>query len=509
MQLTRSLVRASRISPDKTALIFHDRRWTWHEHASRVARLAGALRTLGVGPGDRVAILAHSSDRFIESVFAILWAGGVLVPLNARATPGDIAGMLDDCDAAVLLVGADFLPLLPTLRAGAQKLRHVIALDDGATPTGTIPYADLITSSDETPRAETGGDDLAAIFYTGGTTGPAKGVMLSHANLYANALHGIAQFGGHDERTVYLHSGPLYHLAAGSRVFTTTILGATHVVIPRFTVEGVLDAIKTHRVTMTAMVPTMLAMILSHPAFEHADLSSLSFLVYGGSPMPEALIVEAMRRLPHVRFGQGYGMTELSPACTYLEPRHHSLDPALRHRLRSVGRPAMGVDIRILDEAGHDRPTGEVGEIAVAGPIVMQGYWKRPDATREVLRDGVMHTGDLGYLDRDGFLYIVDRLKDMIVTGGEKVFCIEVEDVMRKHPAVALCAVVGRPHPIWGEAVHGVVVPRPGASVTADEIVAHCRAHLAGYKVPRSIEFRTAMPLSGANKILKTVLRAT
>ena len=506
MQLTRSLLRARRMFGERTCLIQGERRWTWNAHVERVSRLAGALLALGVKEGDRVSILSHSSDRYIEVAYAILWAGAVLVPLSTRATEPELADTLADSDAEVLFIGDDFLPVLPALKAACGQLSHVIHLGEGACPDGLLDYEGLIAASPEAPRAERGGNDLAAIFYTGGTTGRAKGVMLSHANLYANAVHALAQY-RYDERTVYLHAGPLYHLAAGSRIFTTTIAAATHVVIPRFSVDEVISAIETHKITMSALVPTMMSMLAEHPRFATADLSSLDLITYGASPMPEALIADLLRRLPHVRFGQAYGMTELSPACSYLEPRHHSLAPEMRHLLRSAGRPALGVDLRIVDHEDQDVPVGTVGEIIVAGPIVMQGYWKLPELTAQALRGGYMHTGDLGYRDADGFLFVVDRLKDMIVTGGENVYSAEVEDAIRKHPAVAMCAVIGVPHPRWGEAVHAVVVPCDGAQVSADEIVAHCRTLISGYKVPRSVEFRAAMPLSAANKILKTELR--
>jgi len=506
MQLTRSLVRARRIYGARTCLVFGARRWTWAEHVGRIARLASALLARGLMPGDRVAVLSHSSDRYIEAAFAILWAGGVLAPLSTRATADELAGTLEDCDARLLFISDDFLEHLPAMRAAAPALAHVIHLGEGAAPAGTEPYEPLIAAHDEAERAARGGADLAAIYYTGGTTGRPKGVMLSHANLYANAVHGLAHF-RYDERTVYLHAGPLYHLAAGSRIFTSAIVGAAQVVIPRFTVDAVIDAIETHKVTMTALVPTMMSMLASHPRFASADLSSLDLITYGASPMPEALIAELLARLPDVRFGQAYGMTELSPACTYLEPRHHSLDADKRHLLRAAGRPALGVDVRVVDADDNDVPVGEVGEIIVAGPIVMQGYWKQPELTAVALRGGYMHTGDMGRMDDDGFLYVVDRLKDMIVSGGENVYSAEVEDAIRRHPDVAICAVIGIPHPLWGEAVHAVVVPRDGAAPSADDIIAHCRSLISAYKVPRSVEFRDEMPLTAANKIQKAALR--
>jgi len=506
MQLTRSLVRARRLFGGRTCIVFGARRWTWEEHVGRIARLAGALTALGVAPGDRVAILSHSSDRYIETAFAILWAGGVVVPLSTRATRGELAATVRDSDARILFVSGDFLGVLPALRAEGAEVAHVLYMGDQEAPSGSHDYETLVRRHAEAPRAGRGGSDLAAIYYTGGTTGRPKGVMLSHANLYANALHGIAQF-RFDERSVYLHAGPLYHLAAGSRIFTSAIVGAAQVVIPRFNVEDVLAAIETHKVTMTALVPTMMSMLLNHPRFAETDLSSLDLVAYGASPIPEALLVELLERLPHVRFGQAYGMTELSPACTYLEPRHHSLDGDKRHLLRSAGRPALGVDVRIVDADDRDLPLGAVGEIIVAGPVMMLGYWKQPELTRTALRGGYMHTGDMGRMDEDGFIYVVDRLKDMIVSGGENVYSVEVEDAVRRHPAVAMCAVIGIPHPVLGETVHAVVVPREGTTPSADDIVAHCRPLISFYKLPRSVEFRPELPLTAANKILKAELR--
>jgi long-chain acyl-CoA synthetase len=506
MQLTRSLIRTRRIFADRIATVFNGRRRNWADFADRVARLAALLHALGVGKGERVAILSHSSDRYIESAFAILWAGGVMTPLSTRANAAELADLLEDCDAEILLIGDDFLSLLPEIRAAAPRLAHVIYLGEQDCPAGLIDYESAVAQAKPIADAGRGGSDLAAIYYTGGTTGRAKGVMLSHANLYANAMQSLTHF-RYDERTVYLHAGPLYHLAAGSRIFTNTIIGATHVVIPRFAPDTVLAAIAEHKITMTALVPTMMALLLHHPDFAKTDLSSLDLITYGGSPIPEALIAELLDALPHVRFGQAYGMTELSPACTYLEPRHHSLAPDRRHLLRSAGRPAVGVDIRIVDAEDREVPIGETGEITVAGPIVMQGYWKQPDLTREVLRDGYMHTGDLGAMDAEGFVYVLDRLKDMIISGGENIYSLEIESVIRKHPDVFMCAIIGIPDEKWGEAVHAVVVPRANAALDAAAITAHCRAHLPGFKVPRSVEFRDEMPLSAANKILKSALR--
>lgn len=501
MQLTLGLTRAARLHPQREATVFGSRKRSWAELATRVARLGAALTALGVEAGDRVAVLAHSSDRFLEASFAILHAGAVFTPLSTRANASEIAELLADCEAKALFVGADFLPFLPDIRACCPQ---IIALE--AASEGLLDHEALIEAHAPSADAKRNGNDLAALYYTGGTTGRAKGVMLSHANLYANAMQSLTHF-RYGPETVYLHAGPLYHLAAGSRLFTNTLLGATHVFIARFSPEAVLAAIETHRITMTALVPTMMAMLVHHPDFATRDLNSLDLITYGGSPIAEALLAELIEKLPHVRFGQAYGMTELSPACTYLAPEDHTLDAAKRHRLRSAGKPAIGCDIRIVDENDVDVPLGEKGEIIVAGPIVMQGYWKQPDLTAEALRGGYMHTGDIGAYDADGYVYVLDRLKDMIVSGGENIYTLEIEDCLRKHPDVAFCAVIGIPSEKWGEAVHAVIQPRAGVTGDAARLEAHCRAHLASFKVPRSFEFIAAMPLSAANKILKTELR--
>jgi long-chain acyl-CoA synthetase len=506
MQLTLAVHRARRLFPTKTAVIFADRRRTWEEFADRVARLAGVLQDLGVGPGDRVAMLSHSSDRYLEFFFAAFWAGGIAVPVSTRYAEPETAFLMQDCGAKVLLVGDEFTAMAEALRPQCPDLAHVIFAGEGALPAGMIDYEAVLGARDPVVDAGRRGDDVAVLFYTGGTTGRSKGVMLTHINCMANSFGGMVHT-KLDSSVVGLHAGPLYHAAAGSRVFTNTLLGATHVVIPRFTVKGVLEAIQQHRITFTSMVPTMMTMILNEPDLDAYDLSSLKMIGYGGAPMPVATLEALIRKLPHVRFAQAYGMTELSPACTYLEPDDHTLDPARVHRLASGGRSIVGCDIRVVDPQDRDVPVGEIGEIIVAGPTVMKGYWNQPEMTAEALRGGYMHTGDAGYLDADGYVYVSDRIKDMIVTGGENVYSIEVENAVLTHSAIRECAVIGVPHPLWGEAVHAVVTFKAGRSATAEEIIAHCKTRIAGFKCPQTIEVREAMPLSQANKILKTDLR--
>jgi long-chain acyl-CoA synthetase len=506
MQLTLALQRAARIAPAKTAVVFGERRQTWAQFADRVARLAGVLKDLGVGPGDRVAMLSHSSDRYLEFFFATLWAGGIAVPVSTRYALPETAFLLQDSGARLLLVGDDFVAMANDLRGRAPNLAHMIYAGEGPVPVGMIDYEAAISARAPVADALRSGEDVAVLFYTGGTTGRSKGVMLTHTNCLANSFGSIVHTRLR-ESLVGLHAGPLYHAAAGSRVFTNTVLGATHVVIPRFTVKGVLEAIQEHRITFVSMVPTMMTMILNEPDLGRYDLSSLELIGYGGAPMPVATLEALMRRLPKVRFAQAYGMTELSPACTYLEAEDHSLDPAKVHRLASGGRAIVGCDVRIVDADDREVPVGQIGEIVVAGPTVMKGYWNQPEMTAEALRGGYMHTGDAGHMDADGYVYVSDRIKDMIVTGGENVYSIEVENAVLTHPAIRECAVIGVPHPLWGEAVHAVVTLKAGAQVTAEEIITHCRERIAAFKCPQTIEFRDQMPLSQANKILKAELR--
>ncbi len=324
----------------------------------------------------------------------------------------------------------------------------------------------------------------------------------------ANAMNMIAEI-GFDESTVYMHGGPMFHLADAAATFGVTMCGGTHVFVGRFDPVAALETIQRSRATHSVLVPTMINMMVNSPAIATTDVSSLRLLMYGGAPMPEALLRQAMAALPGCGFLQAYGMTELSPVATFLSPRYHVLDGPRAGRLRSAGRAAHSVEIRIVGDDDREVPRGTVGEIVVRGPMVMKGYWQQPELTAQALRGGWMHTGDLASMDDEGFIFIVDRAKDMIITGGENVYSAEVENAVCQHPAVAMCAVIGIADANWGERVHAVVLPKPGQAVTPDEIIAHCRALVGGYKVPRSVEIRTEpMPISGAGKVLKTVLRA-
>jgi long-chain acyl-CoA synthetase len=506
MQLTQGIHRAARISPDKAALLSLERTVSWAEFENRVARLAAGFRELGVSPGERVAMLSGNSDRYVEYYFATLWAGAVMVPVNTRWSMQELAACLNDAAAVLLLVDTAHCGTAAELRTRCPTLRQVLlaAADDDHD---LISTESLIGASSPVPDAARRDDDLAALFYTGGTTGRAKGVMLSHANLMANSLTAMANMNISGD-TIHLHVSPMFHVAGGARLFSVTVAGGTHAVIPTFEPELFLDALERFRVTLTVVVPTMLNRLVNHPGLRDYDLSSLEMLSYGASPMPEALLERAIALFPDVRFLQSYGMTELSPVATVLRPRFHVFDGPDAGFVRSAGQPVYNADVTILDDTGNELEQGEVGEICVRGPMVMQGYWQQPELTAQTLRGGWMHTGDAGYIGERGFLFLVDRIKDMIVTGGENVYSAEVENVLYQHAAVAECAVIGIPSADWGEAVHAVVTLRPGMTVSADDLLSHCRSRIAGYKCPKSIELRgTDLPKNGAGKILKVELR--
>ncbi|NNH74706.1 long-chain-fatty-acid--CoA ligase [Nocardia uniformis] len=502
MYLTQGLHRAIQQNPDDVMLVYRDRTTTFRAVGDRVARLAGALRELGVGQGDRVAILGLNSDRYGEYLLAVPWADAVLNPVNIRWSPTEIIYSLADSQSSVLFIDDAFAPMLPALKAGYPDLETVIHYGDGPTPKGALSYEDLLAAAEPVEDARRGGDQLAGLFYTGGTTGFPKGVMLSHTNLITSTLGALAT--GYLPRpgARFLHAAPMFHLADLAGWMAQVILGGTHIIIPMFEPVAVLEAVADHKVTDTLLVPLMIQLIADHPACGDYDLTSMEHILYGASPISEAVLDRAMKTFPGAGFTQCYGMTELAPVATLLGPDDHAKD-----LLRSAGRAAPHVEIRIVDEAGNEVPRGTVGEIVVSGANVMLGYWHRPEATAAALREGRMHTGDGGYLDANGYLFVVDRIKDMIVSGGENVYSAEVENAIATHPAVASCAVVGVPDPDWGERVHAVVICQPDTALTLAELRDHTKSLIAGYKAPRTLDIVTELPVSGAGKILKRELR--
>ena len=507
MYITQGLKRAVLVNAQGMATIDGDRQQTWQEFADLVAKLAGALQTLGLEENGRVAMLALNSDRHLAYYFATIWAGGIFVPINTRLAPREIATILTDAGATILVVDDTLQEKVPDILAHTQIPQQIIFAGDGE-PTADLHHHDeLVKTAQPIPDMNRGGDDVALLIYTGGTTGKSKGVMLTHNNAVSNALSILAvMYEG--EPWTYLHTAPMFHIADAQWNTGVTMHGGTHVFTQKFVPEEMLTLISQKQITHTALVPTMINMLCNVPDAATYDVSSLRKINFGGSSIAPAVIRRARALFPNCQFLQGYGQTETSPNISMLLDRYNTDEGPYAGKIESAGQPMFAMGVKIFDLNDEEVPTGTVGEIVARGPHVMAGYWNKPEETAYALRHGWMHTGDIGYLDEDGFLFIVDRVKDMIISGGENIYSTEVEAVIYQHTAVAECAVIGIPNKKWGESVHAIVVPKRGHTLTEEEIIAHCREHIAGYKCPRSIDIHLdPLPMSGAGKILKKVLR--
>ncbi len=506
MRITQFVQQARTLNPDGIATVFEGRRRSWREASDRIARMGGALRRLGLETDEFAAVLSMNNDRYVELFYAIPHAGGCFAPMNVRWSKAENAYALNDCRARILFVGSDFVDQAREL-AAEFPLKAVIYMGEGDTPDGMLSYETLIAETAAADDAGRAGGDLYAVFYTGGTTGDPKGVAFTHQALAEASVAYLAMLPDVEDLS-FAYVGGFFHFSAANAALYITLAGGTHVVLPKFEPAPMMRAISENRVTNAVMVPTMITMMLNHPDFAKFDLSSLRTLVYGGSPMPRELMEEAARKLPGWRFYQIYGMTETGGFATMLRWRDHVFDGPKAHRIAACGQPAPGVEIRIVDPEGNELPRGTLGEIAMRSDYLMREYLGKPEQTSAALRGGWMFSGDAGTMDEDGYLYIADRVKDMIVTGGENVYSIEVERALYSHPAVMQAAVVGVPSQEWGEAVHGIVVLRPGHTATEAELIAHCRKHIGGYKCPKAITFRgEPLPVGPAGKVQKNVLR--
>ena len=502
--LTKIVQRVGRLQPDDVAIRCGDREKTWGQVVDRVARLASGLQALGLDPGDRVAILSLNSDRYYESIFGVSWAGYCVVPLNTRWALPENLYALGDCGARVLLFDDFFSEQAVQLLEQVDGLEHGIYMGDAQSPAEAQDYEGVIETNTPASPSARDGADMAGIFYTGGTTGFPKGVMQSHGALWASAMGCLTAF-EMDRNSTYLHVAPMFHMADFAGSMGSTLLGAKHYVLPAFDPGQVLRTFVDQGITHSLLVPAMIKMLLHHEDAQLAEESLLTRIIYGASPMPAETLKACFERWPSVTFTQAYGQTELAPVATILSAKDHQEGG---EKLKSAGRPTPINDIRIVDEDGNDCPRGQSGEIAVTGPHVMMGYWNKPAETEAALVAGWVMTGDAGYFDDEGYLYIVDRVKDMVVTGGENVFTTEVENALIGHPAVQDVAVIGIPHEEWGEAVHAIVVLQAGQEASEAELLDFARERIAGYKLPKSVSFRDdPLPLSGAGKVLKTELR--
>jgi long-chain acyl-CoA synthetase len=485
------LRRALQVAPRAVAVSDGEYRLDYATLWDRCTRLAAALTGLGLAPGDRVAILANNSHHYLETYIAVPAGAFVVVPLNTRHANPELRYALEDSGAAVLITDRDPRPF-------TDLVRHVVRLPGD--------YETLITEARPAGFAAVDENDLAGLFYTGGTTGASKGVMLSHRNLIANAFHWMAVV-PHTSDEHILIMAPMFHAAGTNGVLAAVWHAAQQITLPVFDPAHALDLIERERVTMTLGVPTMLAAIAEEQLARPRDTSSLRVLVHGGSPIASEVIRCTHQALPSANLFHTYGATELSPLCAALPDEENLIDSP---RLRSCGRSMPGCEIRICADDGAELLRGEIGEVVVRGANVMQGYWNKPAETAAVLCEGAYWTGDLGYMDDDGYIYLVDRSKDMIVSGGENVYSTEVEEVLYRHPAVLEAAVFGVPDDKWGEAVHAVIVPRAGhRDIDPAALIAFAREYIAAYKVPKAIDVVSEpLPKSGPGKVLKRELRA-
>jgi long-chain acyl-CoA synthetase len=507
MSIIDGLKRSVASSPHKIAAICGSNRYSFSQLNERVDRLSAALALLGLRKGDRVAVLALKCHRFFELYYGIAQIGAVVVPINFRIPPNEIKYILDHSGARAIAVDAVLTPQLEVIRREVETVEQFISIADQPA-AGYLEYEALIRNNDPIADAPDIEDDhLLGLFYTSGTTGEPKGVMLTHKNMLSNIAHseGVYEYLPTD---IYLHSAPMFHLADGAAVFSHTSRGATQAFIPRFDPKHVLETISAERVSLALFVPTMINFLLQQPDLESYDLSSLRHITYGASPIAPEVLKRAMRVF-ECSFGQGYGLTEASPLLTVLTAEDHEVTDAKgERRLASCGKAVQGVDVRVISFDGVEVKPGEVGEIIARGPNIMVGYWKRPADTEQTIIDGWLHTGDLATVDEDGYIYLVDRKKDMIVTGGENVFSTEVEAAIYEHPAIKEAAVIPVPDADWGEAVHACVTLCDGARLAPEELIEFCRDRLANYKLPRSIEILEGeLPKGGTGKILKKQLR--
>ncbi|MET3288213.1 UNVERIFIED_CONTAM: long-chain acyl-CoA synthetase [Brevibacillus sp. OAP136] len=508
MIITQSLITQAKNRPNKIAIIDGEKRFTYKQFAQRVALLAGALEEAGVKKGDRVALLLLNESRYLELLYGITLLGAIAVPLNVRLSPVELDFILKDSGAKLLFMHKEFLPIVPKLRQEIASIERFVLCEDECAGDGISGYEDMLSSAQPVELVgRVTEEEIAGIFYTGGTTGMPKGVMLTHRNLLSNAYNvGLALNYTADD--IYLHAAPMFHLADGASTFAITVVGGTHAHVRMFEPNQVLQTIQDARVTSCLLVPTMINILINLPGLKDYDITSWRKVLYGASPCPPEVLKKAKELLP-IQFYQGYGQSEAAPVLTFMMPKDHVTEgePHLVARLASCGQPLAGVEVRCFDAEDRDVKPGEVGEIVARGPNVMKGYWNRPEESEAALRGGWLRTGDMATVDEENFFFIVDRKKDMIVTGGENVYSVEVENVVYTHPAVLEAAIVGVPDERWGEAVKAVVVVRNGTSLTEEELIQHCRSYLANYKVPKSVDFVSELPKSGAGKILKRNLR--
>jgi fatty-acyl-CoA synthase len=506
------LRRAETLFGRKVGVVDGEKRYTYAEFGERSRRLGAAIQEMGIRPGGTVSFLTYNTHHLLEAYYGVLRAGGVLNPINIRLHPSDIQYVLNHAESRALFFHRDFAPVVQTMHDGLETVREFVVMEpDGAPPVGAADYETLLR--DAAPAAaepDVDENSVAELFYTSGTTGRPKGVALTHRTLYLHALYGIIGT-SIDDGMVLLHVVPMFHVNGWGAPHTVTALGGTHVMLRKIDPVEIFRLIEAERVTDIRGVPAIFNALVNHPDLARYDLSSLRLAISGGAPPPPTLVKTAQERLG-CRFIVGYGLTETSPVLTLANPKAHlrGEPPERQHERRArTGHAILGVDIRVVDENGRDVPAdgAAVGEIIARSNVVMDGYFKDPQGTAAAIRDGWFHTGDMANIDDEGSVNIVDRKKDIIISGGENISSVQLENILYAHPAVFECAVIPVPDDKWGEVPKALVVLKPGAQASEDDLLRFCRERLAGFMVPKSVEFRDALPKGGTGKILKTDLR--
>ena len=512
MNTTEFLMISAAIVPDRTAVIFEDRRVTFEEMQARANRLSNALADAGVVSGDRVAILEVNTDRYVEAYFATAKLDAIFVPLNFRARADELSYMINDATPKVVLAGPRYEDLVKSFSGDVECVDHYISLEGEVD--GWLSYESITdaASEDEMMFAEAGDDDISVLMFTAGTTGFPKGVMLTHESFSSYILSNVMP-ADPDEEERNILTVPLYHIAGMQAVISAIYGGRTLIIQRQFEPEEWMTLVETERADRAMMVPTMLKMLMEHENFSSHDLSSLKVITYGAASMPLEVIKRAIAEFPGTSFINAFGATETAATITMLPPEDHMLTGTEEEvekklkRLSSIGKPLDDVEVRILGEDGEPMPVGEVGDIVARGGRVMKGYWNMEEATAETIRGGWLFTGDLGYEDEDGYIFLSGRAKDFIKRGGEMISPEEVEQVLQSHPAIDEAAIIGIPDLDWGERVRAIVVAKAGVVVDEADVIEFCRQRLASYKKPESVVVTSELPRNPLGKVLKTTLR--
>ena len=512
MNTTDFLNIATAICPDKAAIVFEDKRYTFSQLTERVNRLANGLLELGVKKGDRVSLIQVNCNQCVETYFAVAKTGAIYLPLNFRAKEKEFTYMLNTAEANTLIIGERYVPMIKSIQPELKYLKNLISIEN--KHDDMLYYEDIIESSpaDEVV-AEIDENDTTILLFTAGTTGFPKGVMLSHMSFSSYMLENVSPADPESDESNIL-TVPLYHVAGIQAMMAAIYGGRTLVMERQFDPEEWMTLVENEKANRAMMVPTMLKQLLDHPNFKKYDLSSLRVITYGAAPMPLPVIRKALEEFPGVSFINAFGQTETASTITALGPEDHVLTGTEEEkekklqRLASIGKPMADVEMKVIDDDGKTLGPNEVGEILARGPRVMSGYWKDEEKTAKTIdKDGWIHTSDIGYVDEDGYYFLSGRSSDMIIRAGENISPEEIENVIREHPKVEDVAVIGVPDETWGEEPRAVVIPKKGEKVTEEEIMEYCRKHLASFKRPRTVVFVDELPRNPMGKLIKRELR--